>query len=80
MSADIETDDFVGIVGAITNFVQNERIKAYNEAVDMMLDNTRAWMIENGITPIPDAAMPTLLDQIGARFPNQSPAATGRKP
>jgi hypothetical protein len=74
-----ERDDFVGVVGAITNFVENERIKAYNEAVDMMLDNTRAWMIENGITPIPDAAMPTLLDQIGARFLNQSLAAQEKK-
>jgi hypothetical protein len=72
-------DDFVGVVGAITNFVENERIRAYNEAVDMMLDKTRTWMIDKGITPIPDASMPTLLDQIEARFGVQSLAAQEKK-
>jgi hypothetical protein len=65
-------DDFVGIVGQLTNFIENERTGAYNEGVDMILGNAKAWMREEGISPKSDN-IPSLLDEIKAYFQERSP-------
>lgn len=60
-------DDFVNIIGSLTNFVQNERVAAYNEAVDDMLNNVRAWLREHGREP-KGKYLPELLDEVGSCF------------
>lgn len=62
-------DDFVDIIGSLTNFVQNERVAAYNEAVDMMLGSVREWMRAQGIRPDSEH-LPELLDKIKANLAN----------
>lgn len=40
--ADPEAErDFVALIGSLTNFVQNERVRAYNEGVDAALGEER---------------------------------------
>lgn len=59
--------DFVAILGSLSNFIANERVEAYNEAIDMMLTNTREWMRDKGIaTEAKD--LPELLYEIEAHF------------
>ena len=59
------SDDFVGIVHDLSNFIQNERTSSYNEGVNMMLANVREWMRLQGITPNAKD-LPELLDEIAA--------------
>jgi len=47
-------NDFVGIMGDLANFVQNERVAAYNEAVDEMLTHVKNWVREQKIDPTGD--------------------------
>ena len=56
-----ESDDFVGIIGSLTNFVQNQRIASYNEAVDDMQNSVRGWIVEQGVKPVGEH-IPELLD------------------
>jgi hypothetical protein len=58
-----ERDDFVGIVSGLTNFIQNERTAAYNEAVDMMVNSARDWLIIRDAHP-KGKYLPELLDEI----------------
>ena len=55
------TDDFVDLVGHLTNFVQNERVAAYNEAVTDMKKSVKDWIREQKLDPVGDD-IPTLLD------------------
>lgn len=64
--------DLVDILGRLTNFIQNERVRAYNEGVDMMLNNVREWMRLNGCAPKGDN-LPDLLDEIAAHIRKQTP-------
>lgn len=61
-----ERDDFVGVVSGLTTYIQNERSKAYNEAVDMMLESTREYLRHSGATPR-GKHLPELLDEIFER-------------
>lgn len=70
--ADNEPDDFVDLIGHLTNFVQNERVKSYNEAVDMMLQSAREWLRLNGAAPQGDN-MPDLLDEIAEHARKTAP-------
>lgn len=47
-------DDFVELVGSLTNFVQNERTAAYNEAVDDMHNSIREWIRLQKLKPSGD--------------------------
>lgn len=42
-------DDFVDIMGTLTNFIQGQRNIAYNEAVDEMLSSVKQWVRLQGI-------------------------------
>jgi hypothetical protein len=62
-----ETDDFVGIVGALVNFVQNERVAAYNDGVDMTLANIKDWMTGHGYKATMNT-VPDLLDELRSQM------------
>lgn len=59
--------DFVSIVGKLTNFIENERLAAWNEGMDEGLGFIRQWMIARGIKPDGNN-VPDLLDQIELKF------------
>lgn len=66
-----DRDDFVGIVSGLTNYIQNERVRAYNEAVDMMLNSAREYLQMHDVVP-QGKHLPELLDEvqaIGRRVP-----------
>ena len=68
MSADVndvreDEDDLVGILGSLANFIQNQRIMAYNEAIDTMLSHVRNWMREEGLSANGND-LKSLLDEI----------------
>lgn len=65
--------DFVEVVGALANYVQNERVAAHNEGVDEMLDAIRSWMLVEGVRLThslskPNESVPDLLYEIKEHF------------
>lgn len=57
------TEDFVGIVSDLTSYIQNERVRSYNEGVDMMLGSAREWMrLKNYRTSADN--LPDILDEL----------------
>jgi hypothetical protein len=66
-------DDFVDIVGSLTNFVQNERVAAYNEAVDDMLNSLREWVRLEGFPPSGDH-LPDILNDFMKKWSQKSGA------
>jgi hypothetical protein len=59
------SDDFVGVLEGVTNYIQNERIASYNEGAADMIDAIKKWMNIHGPAPLHDT-VPELLDQIVA--------------
>jgi len=56
-------DDFVDLIGSLTNYIHNERIAAHNEAINMMLNEIRGWMNGQDI-PHNGNTVPDLLHEI----------------
>jgi hypothetical protein len=56
-----ERDDFVDLIGGLTNYIQNERVRSYNEGVDMVLHSAREWLRLRGYSHDADN-MPDLLN------------------
>jgi hypothetical protein len=70
-----EPNDFVSILGSLTNFVENERVRAYNDGVDMMLGQTKKWMQMSGMLPRGDNLTDLLVEieaQVAARHRSAS--------
>jgi hypothetical protein len=43
----MDTDsDFVDVISGLTQYVQNERVRAYNEGVDTTIGAVKQWMID----------------------------------
>ncbi len=61
---DDNTPDFVELITQISNFVSNDRIKSYNDGVDSVLEQARAWMTNHGIAYDDDQDIGDLLDEI----------------
>lgn len=58
-------DDFMEVVTTLTTYVQNERVRAYNEGVDDMIGSIKKWMELHSMSPI-GTDVPGLLDSINA--------------
>lgn len=69
MAERAEPDDFVGLIGSLTNYIQNQRVASYNEAVDDMLRSVRQWMILHDVHHGDgDRDLPEMLDSIAHHF------------
>jgi hypothetical protein len=62
-----EPEDFVGLIGGLTNYIQNQRVASYNEGVDDMLRSVRGWMAMHEIDHN-ERALPEMLDTIAHHF------------
>lgn len=67
--------DFVEIIEKLTGFIQNERVAAYNEGMDVALRAVKDFMrSELRLDPSPADNVPDLLFEIKEHF--QSPEDT----
>jgi hypothetical protein len=69
----IERNDFVSIVEGLTGFIQNERVAAYNEAVDTCLADIKNWIREQNIDPGTHDNIPDLLNDFLGQWPRPEP-------
>jgi hypothetical protein len=70
--------DFVEIVEKLTGFIQNERVAAYNEGVDEMINAIRGWMFFEGVRltsaeNIHNESVPDMLNEIKEHYAVSSP-------
>lgn len=59
-----ERTEFLDLLGELVSYVQNERVRAYNEGVDETLDAIRRWARLN--VPLGDIRGDNVPDLLGA--------------
>ena len=64
--------DFVGIMGDLAKFVQQERSAAYEEAEKQMIRHLKDWIREQKMDPCTADNVPDLLDDFMEQCRNTS--------